>query len=128
MRVQSTNTTPKSTTSRSIAPMAHHNNKETQSSSNGGGDNDPPHSKISSSHKLPVEKKRKKMWVRKKSQKFRVRTWKLALIWVPCSPSLISPNTTSTLAIQWTYMLPKILTKMNPLCSRALLLIAETKD
>jgi hypothetical protein len=30
--VQLTNNTPKSTTSRSIAPMAHHNNKETQSS------------------------------------------------------------------------------------------------
>jgi hypothetical protein len=58
--VQSTNTTPKSTTSRSIAPTTHHSNKETQSSSNGGGDNDPPHSKIDSSHKLPVEKKRKK--------------------------------------------------------------------
>jgi hypothetical protein len=58
--VQSTNNTPKSTTSRSIAPTAHHNNKETQSSSNGGGDNDPPHSKIDSSHKLPVDKKRKK--------------------------------------------------------------------
>jgi hypothetical protein len=58
--VQSANTTPKSTTSRSIAPTAHHNNKEIQSSSNGGGDNDPPHSKIDSSHKLPVEKKRKK--------------------------------------------------------------------
>jgi hypothetical protein len=58
--VQSTNNTPKSTTSRSIAPTAHHRNKETQSSSNGGGDNDPPHCKIDSSHKLPVEKKRKK--------------------------------------------------------------------
>jgi hypothetical protein len=58
--VQSANTTPKSTTSRSIARTAHHNNKETQNSSNGGGDNDPPHSKIDSSHKLLVEKKRKK--------------------------------------------------------------------
>jgi hypothetical protein len=58
--VQSTNNTPKSTTSQSIAPMTHHNNKETQISSNGGGDNDPPHSKIDSSHKLPVDKKRKK--------------------------------------------------------------------
>lgn len=58
--VQSANTTPKSTTSRSIAPTAHHNNKETQSSSNGGEDNNPPHSKIDSSHKLPLEKKRKK--------------------------------------------------------------------
>jgi hypothetical protein len=47
-------------TSRSIAPTAHHSNKETHSSSNGGGDNDPPHSTIDSSHKLPVEKKRKK--------------------------------------------------------------------
>jgi hypothetical protein len=58
--VQSANSTPKSTTSRSIAPTAHHNNKATQSSSNKGGDNDPPHSKIDSSHKLPVDKKRKK--------------------------------------------------------------------
>jgi hypothetical protein len=58
--VQSTNTTPKSTTSRSIARMNHHNNKETHNSSNRGGDNDPPHSKIDSSHKLPVENKRKK--------------------------------------------------------------------
>jgi hypothetical protein len=41
--------------------MSHHNNKETQISSNGGGDNDPPHSKIDSSHKLPVDKKRKKI-------------------------------------------------------------------
>jgi hypothetical protein len=40
--------------------MAHHNNKATQSYSNRGGDNDPPHSKIDSSHKLPVDKKRKK--------------------------------------------------------------------
>ena len=48
-------------TSQSIAPMAHHNNKETQNYSNGGGDNDSPHSKIDSSHKLPVDKKRKKI-------------------------------------------------------------------
>jgi hypothetical protein len=40
--------------------MTHHNNKATQSSSNRGGDNDPPYSKIDSSHKLPVDKKRKK--------------------------------------------------------------------
>jgi hypothetical protein len=40
--------------------MAHHRNKETQSSSDGGGDNDPPHSKIDISHKLPVDKKRKR--------------------------------------------------------------------
>jgi hypothetical protein len=58
--VQSTNTTPKSTTSSEHRSNAHHSNKETQNSSNGGGDNDPPHSKIDSSHKLPVEKKRKK--------------------------------------------------------------------
>jgi hypothetical protein len=61
--VQSTNNTPKSMKSRSIAPTAHHSNKETQSSSNGGGDNDPPHSKIDSSRKLPVDKKRKKKYV-----------------------------------------------------------------
>jgi hypothetical protein len=54
------NNTPKSATSQSIAPTAHHNNKETHIFLNRGGDNDPPHSKIDSSHKLPVEKKRKK--------------------------------------------------------------------
>jgi hypothetical protein len=58
--VQSENITPKSTTSWSIAPTTHHNNKETQSSSKGGGDNDPSRSKIDSSHKLSVEKKRRK--------------------------------------------------------------------
>jgi hypothetical protein len=81
--VQSLNTTPKSTTSRSIAPTTHHSNKETQSSSNRGGDNDPPHSKIDSSHKLPVEKNRKKKWGRWKSRELRVRTWNLTLIWIP---------------------------------------------
>jgi hypothetical protein len=59
--VKSADSTPKSTTSRSIAPMAHHSNKETQSYSNRGGDNNPPHPKIDSSHKLSVDKKRKKM-------------------------------------------------------------------
>jgi hypothetical protein len=44
--VQSTNTSPKSTTSQSIAPTTHHRNKENQSSSNEGGDNDPTHSKL----------------------------------------------------------------------------------
>jgi hypothetical protein len=58
--VQSTNNTPKSTTSRSINPMAHHNKKETRSSSN-GGDKDPPHPKIDTSHKLPMDKKRKQI-------------------------------------------------------------------
>jgi hypothetical protein len=59
--VQSSQSTPKSTTSRSNAPKAYHSNKETQSSSNGGGYNNPPHPKIDSSHKLPMEKKRKKL-------------------------------------------------------------------
>jgi hypothetical protein len=59
--VQSTDNTPKSTTSQSITPMAHHNKKETHNSSNGGTDNDPPHPKIDSSHKLSVDKKRKKI-------------------------------------------------------------------
>jgi hypothetical protein len=59
--VQSTNNTKKSTTSQSINPTTHHSDKETHSSSNEGGDNEPPHSKIDSSHKLPIEKKRKKM-------------------------------------------------------------------
>jgi hypothetical protein len=39
--------------------MTHHSNKETHNSSNEGGDNNPCHSKIDSSHKLPMEKKRK---------------------------------------------------------------------
>ena len=59
--VQSADNTPKITTSRSIAPMAQHNKKETQNSSNQGGDKNPPRSKIDSSHKLPVKKKRKKI-------------------------------------------------------------------
>jgi hypothetical protein len=59
--VQSTNNTPKSMTSQSISPMAHHNKKATQNSSNEGGDNNPPHPKIDSFHKLPMEKKRKKI-------------------------------------------------------------------
>jgi hypothetical protein len=57
--VQLTDNTPKSATFRSIAPTTHHNKKATQNSSNGGGDNDPHHPKIDSSHKLPLEKKRK---------------------------------------------------------------------
>jgi hypothetical protein len=57
--VQSLATTPKSTTSQSIAPMAHPSKKETHNSSNRGGDKNPPHGKIDSSHKLPVRKKRK---------------------------------------------------------------------
>jgi hypothetical protein len=59
--VQSMDNTPKSMTSQSIAPTTHHNNKETQNSSNRGGYNDHPHPKIDSSHKLPVDKKRKKI-------------------------------------------------------------------
>jgi hypothetical protein len=58
--VQSLDTTPKSTTSQSIAPMVHPSKKNTHNSSNGGGDNNPPSAKIDSSHKLPVMKKRKK--------------------------------------------------------------------
>jgi hypothetical protein len=57
--VQSPATTPKSTTSQSIAPTTHPSKKETQNSSNGGGDKNPPRGKIDSSHKLPVRKKRK---------------------------------------------------------------------
>jgi len=57
--VQSPAATPKSTTSRSIAPTTHPNTKETHNSSNGGGDKNPPLGKIDSSHKLPVRKKRK---------------------------------------------------------------------
>jgi hypothetical protein len=56
--VQSPNTTPKSTTSHSIAPTNHPNKKATHNSSNGGGDNNPPRAKIDSSHKFPVKKKR----------------------------------------------------------------------
>jgi hypothetical protein len=57
--VQYPATTPKSTTSWSIAPTAHPSKKETQNLSNGGGDKNPPHGKIDSSDKLPVRKKRK---------------------------------------------------------------------
>ena len=47
-------------TSWSIAPTTRQSNKETQISSNVGGYNDPPHSKIDSSHKILVQKKRKR--------------------------------------------------------------------
>jgi hypothetical protein len=57
--VQSPTSTPKSTTSWSIAPTAHPSKKATQNSSNEGGDKNPPRGKIDSSHKLPVRKKRK---------------------------------------------------------------------
>jgi hypothetical protein len=56
---QSLTVTPKSTTSRSNAPMTYPSKKFTHSSSGGGGDKNPPSRKIESSHKLPVRKKRK---------------------------------------------------------------------
>jgi hypothetical protein len=46
-------------TSQSIASTAHPSKKETQKSSNKGGDKNPPHTKIDSSHKFPLTKKRK---------------------------------------------------------------------
>jgi hypothetical protein len=57
--VQSPASTPKSTTSRSIAPTTHPSKKATQNSSNEGGDKNPPREKVDSSHKLPVTKKKK---------------------------------------------------------------------
>jgi hypothetical protein len=57
--VQSPAATPKSTKSRSIAPKAHPSKKSTHDSSKRGGYKNPPSSKIDSSHKLPVRKKRK---------------------------------------------------------------------
>jgi hypothetical protein len=57
--VQSPTNTPKSTTSQSIASTTHPSKKETQKSSNGGGDKNPPRTKIDSSHKVPLTKKRK---------------------------------------------------------------------
>jgi hypothetical protein len=59
--VQSPDITPKSMKSWSIIPMTHASEKATQNSSNGGGDINPPCTKIDSSHKLPVKKKRKKI-------------------------------------------------------------------
>jgi hypothetical protein len=56
---QSLVNTPKSTTSQSIASMAHPSKKETHKSSNRGGDKNPPRAKIDNSHKLPLTKKRK---------------------------------------------------------------------
>jgi hypothetical protein len=124
--VQSTNNTPISTTSRSIAPTSHHNKKRTQSYSK-GGDNDPPHPKIDNSHKLPVDKKKKKLWDKWKSPKFRVRTWNLNLIWIAYFATLIIPQMRSSIIVQWTYLISNISTKMNPSCSRALFLTASPK-
>jgi hypothetical protein len=59
--VQLSDTTPKSTTSRSITPTTQTSKKTTQNSSNRGCDNNPPHPKIDSSHKLLVKRKRKKL-------------------------------------------------------------------
>jgi hypothetical protein len=56
---QSPTITPKSTTSRSNAPMTYPSKKVTHSSSRGGGDKNPPSRKIESSHKLHLRKKRK---------------------------------------------------------------------
>jgi hypothetical protein len=57
--VQSLASTPKSTTSQSIASTVHPNKKATQKYSNRGGDKNPPRTKIDSSHKFPLTKKRK---------------------------------------------------------------------
>ena len=59
--VQSLVVTPKNTTSRSNAPMAHPVKNIVNSSSSGGGEKNPPPGKIKSSQKLPVRKKRKNL-------------------------------------------------------------------
>jgi hypothetical protein len=126
--VQSTNNTPKSTTSQSIAPTTHHNNKATQSSSNGGGDNDPPHSKIDSSHKLPVDKKRKKIVGQAEEPEIQSENMELE----PDLDSVFRYLDQPGDAIQHSHPMDisdtKILTKMNPSCSRALFLTASPKN
>jgi hypothetical protein len=56
---QSPTSTPKSTKSWSIDSTAHPIKKATHKYSNGGGDKNPPRTKIDSSHKFPLKKKRK---------------------------------------------------------------------
>jgi hypothetical protein len=56
---QSPTVTPKTTTSRSNAPVAHPTRKLTNTSSSSEGEKNPPSGKIESSHKLPLRKKRK---------------------------------------------------------------------
>jgi hypothetical protein len=58
---QSPVVTPKNTTSRRNAPVAHPVKKVVNSSSSGGGEKNPPPGKIESSHKFPVRKKRKNL-------------------------------------------------------------------
>jgi hypothetical protein len=58
---QSLVVTPKNTTSRRNAPMAHLVKKVVNSSSSGGGENNHPPVKFESSHKLLVRKKRKNL-------------------------------------------------------------------
>jgi hypothetical protein len=53
--------TPKSTRSRSSAPMTHPIKKTVNNSSSGGGEKNPPPGKIENSHKFPVRKKRKNL-------------------------------------------------------------------
>jgi hypothetical protein len=52
-------TLPRARHHRSIASTAHPSKKATQKYSNGGGDKNPPRTKIDSSHKVPLTKKRK---------------------------------------------------------------------
>jgi hypothetical protein len=56
---QSLASTPNSMTSQSITSMTHPSKKETQKYSNEGGDKNSPRTKIDSSHKFPLTKKRK---------------------------------------------------------------------
>jgi hypothetical protein len=57
---QSPTLTPKTTTSRSNALVAHPSRKVNNSSSGGGGEKNPPPRKLESSHKLPLRKKEEK--------------------------------------------------------------------
>jgi hypothetical protein len=115
-------------TSRSITPMAHHSNKETQSYSKRGGDNDHPHSKIDSSHKLPVEKKREKNVRQVEEPETQSENMELDTDLGSMLRYLDHPRD----AIQHSHPMDisdiKILMKMNPSCSRELFLTASPKN
>jgi hypothetical protein len=81
--VQSANTTPKSTTSRRIAPTAHHSNKETQFLQMEEEITTLLTLKLIVLTSFQWRRREKKMWGKRKSRKLRVRTWNLTLIRIP---------------------------------------------
>jgi hypothetical protein len=115
---QSPANTPKSTTSWSITSTAHPSKKETHKSSNRGGDKNPPRTKIDSSHKIPLTKKRKNNAGHAEEPKIESGQLQLEI-----ETEHMQKIGSSTVEISET----KFFTKMNPSYSKALFLTANLK-